>query len=239
MVSLVKSGFLKEKGVKHFVIETVQRLAVKRFHKKIAIKKDHDISYILKYPKILKAKKQKLKAKKTETKPKMLSFFSNRNYDAFKYNISYNFDDNAYKSGCYKVNLNKDLFSSSHPRKLLFFVVDIVNVKLEKKKSIARVNSNLNYLSRILKKQGIKLYFMPIVDKYTLYEKYIPNNNYPTGILFEEMDSSTKDYTFINTKKILRHELDKGVKDLYHQGDTHWNPEGPEAVFKNLIFEDY
>jgi len=102
---------------------------------------------------------------------------------------------------------------------------------------IDKLNNNLNALSKILKKKNIKLYFMPAVDKYNLYSKYIVNNTYPQSIFFEELRKLPKEYTFIDTKTILLEELKKGVKDIYHSDDTHWSYKASEAIFKKVKFE--
>lgn len=172
-------------------------------------------------------------------KPK-INFLNNLNYNAFMYNITYNFDDNAYKSSCYITKLNKELFSSIDSSSLLYYHHTIKYNKSITVEKVKYLNFNLNELAIILKKRGIKLYFMPAVDKHNLYEKYIIDNKYGKSIFFEQLRLLEKKYLLIDTKKILENEVTLGVKDIFYADDTHWSYKASEAIsnslseFKNL-----
>ena len=99
------------------------------------------------------------------------------------------------------------------------------------------MNDNLNLLSKKFKEKGIIFYFMPAVDKYDLYSKYIIDNNYPESTFFEKLRPLKKDYRFIDTKTILLKELQKGEKDVFYSDDTHWSYKASEAIFKKIKFD--
>lgn len=92
------------------------------------------------------------------------------------------------------------------------------------------VNKNFNDLAESLAKKGIKLIFMPAVNKYDLYSGFIKNNPYPLDKFFDNLRKFDKKYIFIDTKKILLEKLNAGEKDMYHVDDTHWSNKSAEVV---------
>jgi hypothetical protein len=146
----------------------------------------------------------------------------------------YHYDDNAYTSNCYIIKLNKNMFTSKDPYSLLFYKDTIKYNESITTEKIQKVNENLNRLSLQLKTKGIKLYFMPAVDKLNLYSKYIVNNKYGESTFFEQLRPLKKEYILIDTKTILEQEVDRGVKDIFYSDDTHWSYKASEAIAKNL-----
>ena len=175
-----------------------------------------------------------LKRNKYKTKKVNIDIINNLNFNALKYTLLFNYDDNAYGSNCYISKLNKNLFSSKDSKSLLFYKQTIPYNKSITKESINKLNENLNDLATMLKDKGIKLYFMPAVDKFNLYSKYIVNNVYPKNTFFEHIRYMKKEYKFIDTKSILEREIDKGVKDIFYPDDTHWSYKASEAISKSL-----
>ena len=153
------------------------------------------------------------------------------------YNLLYDYDDNAFYSKVYKMQLSKELFTSIEPDILLFINKDLSNLSSYNKDNIALINNNLNRLQKVLQKKNIKLYFMPVVDKYNLYSKYILNNKYKENVFFELFRPLQKDYILIDTKSILRELTDKGVKDVYYSDDTHWGFKASEEIFTQIKFK--
>jgi len=224
IVLLYNSGALDKLKPKIILLESVERNAIQRLSKEIdwnIIKSSNKIkSYLVKdYYDLI---------------PDPL-FINKLNYNALIYNILYNFDDNAYFSKTYTADLSKDLFTGSNPRKLLFYYEDLENKKLANQESITSLNSNLNKLQGILDKKNIKLYFMPAADKSNVYEKYIVNNKYEISTFFELLREMPKKYTFIDTKKVLKDLVDKGIEDVYYIDDSHWSYKGSEAIFLRYI----
>lgn len=224
IVLLYNSGILDKLKPKIILLQSVERNAIERLSKEINWKatrnSDKIRSYLLKdYHDIIPD-----------------PFFINKlNYNALLYTILYHFDDNAYFAKTYITDLSKDFFTGSHPRKLLFYYEDLTNKKSANQDSITLLNSNLNKLQDILDKKNIKLYFMPAADKSNVYETYIVNNQYETSNFFELLREMQKNYTFIDTKKVLKSLVDKGIKDVYYVDDTHWSYKGSEAIFSRYI----
>ena len=224
---LLNSGFLEEKKIKYILIESVQRQIIKRFLKKIDIfiNTEKDSSNLIKGSKIIYS--QGLNSG--------MSFINNLNFNAFLYKIFYNFDDNAFFSKAYVTTLNKNVFSDmSMSNLLLFYRDDIRNLYLEKNSNIIKINNQLNELSLILKKKNIELIFMPAVNKLNLYYEYLEEKKYPKSNFFEELRILKKNYQFIDTKKILKEEIEKGTLDVFYFDDTHWSYKASEAIINEI-----
>lgn len=161
-------------------------------------------------------------------------FLNASNLKVLLYPILYQYDDNAYISKAYMAQLSESLFSSEGAKVLSFYFEDLLNISKSSRKTISYVVKNLNHLARILQKKGIKLIFMPTVDKYNLYSEYIVNNPYPKSSLFELFREASMDFAFVDTKYILSESLSEGVKDLYYSDDTHWSEIGMATVVEKL-----
>ena len=216
VAAMANSNFLKEKGVKHVVLETVQRHAVKLYSKEMSFELNVSVNF--------DKNDQKHTANRYQSKSRDIKFINTLNYNAFLYNLLYPFDDNAYSSKCYKLPLTKELFTTREDQPLLFYYRDLKSLKYEKnKKSFTRINDNFNKLAGMLKEQGIQLHFMPAVDKYALYFDYIENNPYPESQFFEILRPLERRYKLIDTKTIFQTAINNGLKDVYYASDTHWS----------------
>jgi hypothetical protein len=163
-----------------------------------------------------------------------MSVINNLNYNAVLYNIAYNFSDNALNSNCYVVALNKGVFSTKDQNSLLFYKHTIKYNKSINQEKINILNKNINDLAKVLKSKGIQLYFMPAVDKFNLYSKYIINNKYGKNEFFEQLRELPKEYKLIDTKAILQKKIDEGEKDIFYADDTHWSYKASDAIAKSL-----
>jgi len=226
---LNNNGLLDEINPTTIIIESVERFSINRFvldiNKSVFKSYDKTVNEFNKLTNPYLAKDENI------------NFINNQNFKALKFNILYNFDDNAFSSNAYKLRLNDNFFTSEDQNSLLFFNGDLESIPKSTVENIKKLNDNFNKLAELLHKKGIKLYFMPAVDKYNLYSKYINKNSYPKSNFFELLRLLPKKYQFIDTKKILRKELDKGVKDLYYSDDTHWSHKASEVIFKKVKFE--
>lgn len=162
-------------------------------------------------------------------------FFSEANFKFVRNSLLYRFSDKACIAKVYKARLDRPLFDVENPYTLLFYRGDIQNVK-DVPAQVAKLNDALNTLSDRLAAKGIRLYFMPCVDKYNLYSGYIVNNKHPRSTFFEEMAKLPRRYGYIDTKAILSEELAKGVKDVFYADDTHWSWKASEKVFSTVRF---
>lgn len=163
-----------------------------------------------------------------------VSFLNNVNINALQYNLFYHYDDNAFFSSCYQTQLKQKMFSSKNNTTLLFHKTTLPYNKSISNEKIRLLNKNLNDLALFLKSKGITLYFMPAVDKFNLYSKYIVKNDYGESTFFEQLRPMKKEYEFIDTKAILEREIDRKVMDVFYSDDTHWSYRASEAIVKSL-----
>jgi len=166
-----------------------------------------------------------------------ISFINQGNFKFLIYGILYHFSDNAFFGKTYVRELDRPLFSVKDGRKLLFYREDLRSISYTTPGTVSLVNRNLNALADRLRGMGIRLFFMPSVDKYNLYSKYIIDNPYPASRFFEELRKLPKKYVLIDTKKILREELERGTMDVFYPDDTHWSWKASERIFSEMLFE--
>lgn len=219
---LDSNGILDKLNPKTIILQAVERYSISRYSKVI----DWDIDSKNYSTSFLDRKDGRSKSKP--------SFINNLNYNALLYSLLYEYDDNAVFSKTYISHLTKNLFSCEDKDKLLFYFEDLKNISQSNNKSIALLNSNLNRLQNILNSKNIKLYFMPSVDKYNLYSKYISNNQYKQSRFFEMLRPLKKDYNFIDTKMILEKMLDNNISDVYYSDDTHWSYKASKEIFNKI-----
>lgn len=248
--SLLNSGELENKGVKYVLIESVQRRSLERFSVngintnlsidkgllKENIKINDNNQEINSTNDALIDIMKRLFSKSTNNE---ISVINNLNQNALIYNLRFKIKGyGKMTSHVYREKLNQDLFSTNISKDLLFYYEDLKYLQLETEENIELLNDNFNKLSYALAKKNIKLIFMPAVDKYNLYRPYIVSNTYNESIFFEYLETLPKDYIFINTKKILSKELEKGEKDIFYVDDTHWSYKASETIIKDESFKN-
>lgn len=152
------------------------------------------------------------------------------------FSILYRWDDNAFYSDVYKLNLTKPLFTNREHDALLVFSQDLNLRDLNNKtEDIARLNLELNSLSALLKERGISLIVLPSPDKYSIYYEFIKNKEeYPKPLFFNSFDNLEKDYIYINSYRILFDTVLDGNKDIYFADDTHWSPMGSKLIANKI-----
>jgi hypothetical protein len=222
--NLLDSGWLDKYRPRVILIQKTERVCLLFFSEKIDFDRPEPV------------KLREPQGGQSLAGPPQPSFINNANLKYFLYPLLYYVSDNAFFSEVYVTKLNKSFFSGEKGDKLVFLSHDLTSIRPSKRRSVKMMNDNLNALAEKLEKHNIKLYFMPVVDKYNLYRDYIVNNPYPPSVFFEELRELPKKYYFIDTKKILSQELQRGVIDLYHQGDTHWTYKATKAISEKLKF---
>jgi len=228
VVYMLNSGLLDEIKPKFILIQSVERFTIQRFGKaSLNIE--------------LNATKQQLKEFFREHPYSLYipenNIINTGNYRALLYKILYQYQNDAYFSRIIKEDLTKKMFSVANSKKILINKDSILNIKKANQKSIKILNENLNILAQLLEKKGIKLYFMPAVDKFNLYRKYISNDNLPESSFFEMLREQKKDYIFIDTKKILSKKIDNGDIDVYYADDSHWSHKASNEIFSKVLFK--
>ena len=136
----------------------------------------------------------------------------------------------------YYLKLDGDFFTSKDQSGLLFYYEDLYGLDKSNAENIAALNKNLNEVQELLDRSGIKLYFMPMVDKYDLYYDHILDKKYGKSRFFELLRGENKLYVFIDTKKILSKLIKNGVKDVYFSDDTHMSTMALKEIIDNMEF---
>ena len=230
IIMYINNGLIDEIHPKYLLIEFVERHAIEMFARDFDFNKTTDINTVL----------NSFKDQKEVVLSEKLTFhiINDKNLKAFKNNLKFHFDVSKYGrfGGTYVKKMKKDFFTTPDSNSLLYYNLDVKNIAKSTDANLKKLNENFNKLAEILKKKGIELYFMPAVDKYDLYSKYIYNNKMPQSIFFEKLRKLPKEYTFIDTKKILHKELDKGIQDIFYADDTHWSYKASNAIFKQIKF---
>jgi len=224
---LCNNGYLDRVRPKYLLIGAAEKFCLPLYAKPLDLATSYSMEKLGKLPRM----GYNLTHKNTIT-------FINQGNFKFLFNaLLYRFSDNAYFSKTYVRELTKPLFSVKDGRKLLFYRDDINEIPGTNEKRISIVNENLNKLADILRKKGIRLYFMPSADKYDLYSDFIKDNPYPRSTFFEGLRKLPKRYTLIDTKAILHPELVRGEKDVYYPDDTHWTWKASEKIFSRVRFK--
>ena len=227
--SLLNNGFLKKAKTKIIILESIQRKCIDRFAQNI------NWNYLLSQDNFIKSYKNR---KEIPYKEEGIIFINDGNYkfitNSFFYKLS---KEPLERSFTYQATLDHDMFSVKASNSLLFYYEDITKSILSTSDNINKLNNNINKLAKRLDKQGIKLFFMPVVDKYNLYYPYILNNNLPKSTFFELLEPLKKNYYFINTKKILKKYINNEI-DLYYPDDTHWTNRASEYIIKSIHFNN-
>ena len=228
VLRLMQSGILNDIKPKALFIESVSRNIIQEFSKDIANFQENKQNI---YKQLNTMHKHNL----DEYTSKDTSLINTANYKFISNTIKYKFKNCLSNHVC-KLKLKQDFFSVKDSDILEFYQDNVTAIPLVTKENIQKVNQTFNQLAKILKEKGIKLYVMIVVDKFDLYSPYLKKNPFGEDRTFELLRNLPKDYTFIDTKKILRKLIKKGKKDIYFADDTHWNYKASKAVIKNTAF---
>jgi len=221
IIDLYNNGWLQKLQPKYIIVEIVARDALQSF----ATNLDYNSS---------QEPFQNSYLASQETKDPFIletRFINTGNYKYLYFNLF------PHKSKhVYPLKLKQNFFSTQAADKLLVYHNDIKNLQHINEKKVSLLNDNLNKLSSLLQQSNIKLIFMPAVDKYDLYCKYIIDNPYPKNNFFTLLEKTKKEYIYINTKSILSDALDKNQIDIFYADDTHWSSKASEFIAQNIIF---
>jgi hypothetical protein len=225
---LMNSGYLDKIQPKNILIESAVRYSIPRF-----IKPPLDSRYT---DTIDNIRSHYAKVHYSLFPLPKTGFINNGNFKYVCFNLFYKLSDKAFINNIHRRNLTQPLFTAENSRQLLFISDDIRSISMVNKYTVSKLNDNFNILASVLKKKGIKLYFMPIVDKYDLYSDFIDKNPYPKNTFFDELRALPKDYILIDTKAILLDELRRGEKDIYYADDSHWTCKAEKKIFETVKF---
>lgn len=227
---LLNSGYLRELGVRHVLLEMVERTCNSR----LALPVDFDRTRPLADVRKFYAGRPIGVGGKSDL-PKV-GFLNTGNFKFLFYNFGYLISDNSLGSQVYRVRLDRPLFSGSNGDVLLFLDKDIEVRRYNDSAQTMALNDNVNQLARRLAAEGITLTFMPVVNKYTLYREYIPANPYPESQFFQTLRGLPREYRLIDTAAILGERLAAGEQDIFYIDDSHWTWKASQAIFSRERF---
>ena len=229
LITLLNSGFLKKIGVKYVLYETIKIRAVNRLVANINFNTKNSIKEIEGFYNFGKTKKSNSSLKIPKT-----GFINNGNFKYIAYKFLYNFSNHAFISKVYIAKTKKSISSIKPYDKFLFYKKELTSISNNSKKNLEIMNDNLNRLASLLGKQGIKLIFMPVVNKLDFYYPLLRDKEYPKDPFFDTLRELHKNYILIDTKAILSKGLKSGVKDIFYYDDTHWSYKASDMVSKDL-----
>ena len=160
--------------------------------------------------------------------PPGVRFINNGNFKMLLNALWFRFTDHGLFSNVRVADLEKEMFSVQDGNRLLYlpYKPDFAAADVQ------RLNENMNMLADRLNAHGIQLIYMPYVDKYTLYCKWLKRKKYPESQFFEMLRPLPKRYRFIDTKALLRGALERGEKDIFYADDTHSTWKASEVIFR-------
>ena len=132
-----------------------------------------------------------------------------------------------------KSKTKHNLFSVNR-NEIIFYHEDISNLEINNNPTlIEEANKELNSIALRLKQKDVKLIVLIAPDKYSFYYNDLLDNKYPEPILFDVLDTLSKDYLYFNSKKLLS-ERKQTTEDLYFFDDTHWSPLASKIIADKL-----
>lgn len=122
-----------------------------------------------------------------------------------------------------RADLNEEFFDGLKAPRTLYYLYEDMNY-LFGEFDIERINDKLNKINKIVAEHNIKLVFLGVPNKHSVYLPYIVNNeSIPENNAFTRLDAAKKDYIFVNVKNTLRDVLSaERIKNLFWGDDTHW-----------------
>ncbi|MCA9412851.1 MAG: hypothetical protein KC944_16675, partial [Candidatus Omnitrophica bacterium] len=150
------------------------------------------------------------------------------------YNMLYKFSSRAFISPVCRMKLKEKMYSVNE-NEVLFLYADIRAISGISRKSVTKLNLEMNKLAERLIEKHIVLIVLPSPDKYDLYYEYIIDNNYPKNQLFDYLREQDSKYVFIDTKEMLLAEIKSGERDVYYADDSHWSPKASRVIAEKII----
>jgi len=226
VVIMLNSGFLDELHPKAILIQRLERHVIDSFSKNINMDETRPIEDV----------RKDFYHGRYVNNPPSIGFLNIGNLKFLLYSYLRQFRDNAFFSKVYMRELDRPFFNVRNERSLIWGYEDVSHLARENDRSIAAVNNNFNLLAEKLSRKGIKLYFMPVVDKYNLYSEFLVRNPYPSSYFFEKMRLLPKKYQWVDTKMSLLPLVGKGEKDVYWADDSHWSWKAAEKILGDMEF---
>lgn len=228
LVGLLNSGFFDKVQTKYVILESVERLVVKRLVH-IDYEKHRDINGIQK--EFIKFKREISKRQKQEEEKAV--FFSKQTLKSppinMMYSLGFREPIGAY---VYRFKTKDSLFTNENSVLVYFEDIEKNNFN-NNNENVIKVNDNLNKISDLLLEKGIKLIVLVCPDKYDYFYESITNReDLDKPVFFDKMRALEKKYNFIDSKKILKKVQHK--KNVYYYYDSHWSPIAARIIGKKI-----
>lgn len=220
IVTMLNNGFIERSGTRYILISATE-IGWKELAHHIDFDQNIRMDELEKYPIV-----------NHYGKLPRVPFINNGNFKYLAFNMLYPLSEHALFSKVYKAKLTKSFFSVPAANQLLYLPFR----SLPSAEDMQRINDNLNQLSDRLEARGIHLVFMPFADKYTMYAPWLEKKRFPESAFFELIRPLPKRYAFIDTKSLLRQELQRGEKDIYYADDTHSSWKASSKIFTTKHF---
>lgn len=222
--ALAETNFFKSNNVKYVILESVERSLFDRVNNF-----DKNIKYTK--TEVIEDNRVDHHLRLTDTE------FPNKTIFTFPYHtISYILNKEKIDK-VYRLDTNKELFSINK-KEILLYQDDVTSSSENNKPEIAtKLNDLLNKIDAELKKQNVKLIFLPAPDKLdAYYDNIINKNHFEKPSILEKLEKLPKNYIYVNPILTIK-EYNKNTKnvDFYYYDDTHWSYNGAKEVAKQII----
>jgi hypothetical protein len=243
LIKLINSGELDRLKPRYVLLESSERLAVRRLGKELDFTLTASVEELRNYagnpavPSVPAHNPDSAEspAERGASVQRFFSFISAANAKYLLNKLFYRCTDHNSDATVYAAQLRQNFFDVPEGDLLLYYFEDKRHIKAATPEAMGKLNDNLNTLASMLATKGIQLVFMPVVDKYNLYRDYFVDDSMPRSQFFERLRPLQKDYLFIDTKAILSEELAKGEKDVFFADDTHWSGKAAAAIFSRFL----
>lgn len=225
LIVLINSGYLDKIKPDYIIVESIERYCIPMFARQIDFSLTDSISNVENY-----YRKKALNEGISE-----VQMINSGNLKFLLYSFLYNYSDRAFFSPVYRKKLAIAAFSTKK-QELLFWHEDVKNNSMVTHDTMKALNDNFIKASTKLMQNKIRLYFMPVVNKFTFYQDYILENKHSPSMFFEKIRKLDKNYEIIDTEAILQKSLRNGLQDIFFADDTHWTWKAEKAVIDSISF---
>ena len=137
----------------------------------------------------------------------------------------------------YTARLSQPMFGGEEPNTLYFYNEDVkygFDITAQQQKEILYC---FDQVLAMAQEKGINLIILVACDKYDLYQDLIADNEYPPKSLVDDVERWTAGESghYVYAKKVLKPQVEQGVKDVFLFNDTHWSPASSRLIAAEVI----
>lgn len=220
---LHQTGFFRKNGIKFVVVQIVERAITG------VLQNTPTAKYDMSYEKVI----ERYKTMREDALDD--EFFVNfGNLKFLLSNFLRKFSPNAFFSETYSMETSKNLFSTKF-NELLFYRDDVAPQLFNARESeIQKFSETLGSLAKLLKEDGVKLIFLPAVNKYNIYKNLLVKNLGDFD-MFPALRSIDENFYLCDSKKILSEKVERGEMDIFYADDTHWSWKASKYIADDIV----